>query len=77
MTRDSLTVRPPRAPLRLRTVVALTFTSTVTLMNVLPLRRRTQAIIADVLSQSIAAGMDLAGACDVAAQSLRGFRPRR
>ena len=77
MTRTSLTIRPPRVPLRLRTVVALTVIPTLTLLNYIPLRRRTQAVIAEALGQAIFAGIDLAEASEVASRTVRGVRARR
>lgn len=77
MTRTLATTRPPRTPLRARTLVALTLAPTLNVLRFIPLTRRTQAVIAELLSQAIAAGMDLPEACDIASQTVRGFRPSR
>ena len=75
MTRTYDAIRPPRIPLRLRTVLALV--PRFNLLGFLPLRRRTQAVIAEGLSQAIASGMDVAQACDVVSRTMRRARPRR
>ena len=57
-------------------MTALT-TPALSLLSRLPVRRRVQAVVAEVLAQAIAAGMDRVEACDVASRTVRGWRVRR
>ena len=55
-----------------------TFTTpTLTLFSRIPVRRRVQAVVAEVLAQAVSAGMDGGEACDVASRTVRGWRARR